>query len=117
MKKPVVQSDYRAPTAFGINSIWKNLAVGGYHGLAIRDDNSMVAWGQNEHGQLGIGNTKDSMQPVQVGGDTDWLHVAAGRHHTLAIKTTGSLWAWGSNQYGQLGNGQKRYGPRMVLSP
>ena len=93
------------------------MASSGYHGMAVRDDNSMVVWGENSHGQLGIGTTRDAPQPVQESGATNWLYIAAGRMHSLAIKTDGSLWARGSNKYGQLGHEQKRFGPRHVLTP
>ena len=35
------------------------VAVGGSHGLALRSDGTVWAWGQNDHGQLGRGTVSD----------------------------------------------------------
>jgi alpha-tubulin suppressor-like RCC1 family protein len=42
------------------------LSAGTTHGLALRQDGSVMAWGHNAYGQLGIGNTTDQVTPVQV---------------------------------------------------
>jgi alpha-tubulin suppressor-like RCC1 family protein len=63
------------------------------------------AWGDNGHGELGLGDTADRSSPVQVGGLTSWNLISAGQYYSLAIKTDGSLWAWGFNGNGRLGLG------------
>ena len=69
----------------------------------------MWAWGLNDVGQLGIGNTTNQFIPVQVGSDTDWVDVVSGGsgndQFTIATKSDGTVWAWGDNQVGQYGNG------------
>lgn len=44
------------------------MAAGYYHTLALKDDQTVWAWGYNNHGQLGDGTTTDSYTPVQVSG-------------------------------------------------
>ena len=46
---------------------------------------TLWAWGDNDRGQLGLGDTVNRYVPIQVGRDTDWKMVAAGRH-AIAIK-------------------------------
>src|SRR5262249_11945724 len=57
------------------------------------------------YGQLGNGNTGQSLTAVQVSGLTHVIAIAAGLQSGLALKSDGTVWAWGENNYGQLGNG------------
>ena len=65
---------------------------------------NLYAWGRNNNGQLGLGNTTDYSSPSQVGSLTNWLQITS-QYETLAIKTDGTLWAWGRNGDGALGQG------------
>lgn len=88
--------------------LWKGIAAGNLHTLAIRDDGSLWAFGYNAGGELGTGSlSSHSEVPVQVGQDLDWASVAAGDWHSVGIRTDGSLWAWGQNANGQLGQGDR----------
>lgn len=95
------------PTLISPANKWKSVVAGVYHTVAIGQNGTIWAWGDNFGGQLGIGNFVNSNVPVQVGTDADWVTVACGWRHTLAIKEDGSLWAWGDNGMGQLGNGSR----------
>ncbi len=75
------------------------------HGLAVRSDGTVWAWGDNRWGQLGDGSTTTRLTPVQVTGLTGATQVAAGRAISLALRSDGTVWAWGNNQAGQLGRG------------
>jgi hypothetical protein len=79
------------------------VAVGGDHTVAVKDDDSLWAWGWNLFGQLGDPAIYLTSTPVLIG--SDFSAVAAGTFHTIALKNDGSLWAWGDNAYGQLGDG------------
>lgn len=65
---------------------------------------TLYAWGANQAGQHGLGDTSARSSPVQVGSDTDWASVV-GHSSTYALKTDGTLWSWGQNISGALGNG------------
>ncbi|NLH98577.1 MAG: hypothetical protein GX446_03690 [Chthonomonadales bacterium] len=89
--------------------------AGGYgHSMVLLNDGRLFAWGWNGYGQLGLGDKRDRLAPVEV---TELLGrrvaaVSAGFAHTLAITEDGALWAWGLNSDGQLGLGD--VSPRLA---
>ncbi len=76
-----------------------------YHDLMITNNGKLFAWGRNNFGQLGLGDSTSQSIATQVGTDSTWAYVACGNFHSMAIKNDGSLFAWGNNVYSQLGNG------------
>jgi alpha-tubulin suppressor-like RCC1 family protein len=44
------------------------IAVGAFHNLALQEDGTLWAWGNNEYGQLGTGDTQPRSQPIHVQG-------------------------------------------------
>lgn len=87
--------------AYGID--WEQVENGYYFSIAIKDDGTLWAWGDNYAGTLGDGTTDDKSSPIQIGSDTNWSFISCGDNHTAAIKTDGTLWIWGSNYNYQLG--------------
>ena len=100
------------------------ISAGDYHSLAVKEDGSLWAWGDNYSGRLGDGtvtvykgneiaedNNKSS--PVKIMDDV--ASVSAGFYHSLAVKTDNSLWAWGSGSL--LGNGSTidRSSPVIIM--
>ena len=63
--------------------------------------------GENQYGNLGLGNTTDRSSFTQVGALTTWSKLSAGMEDTFAIKTDGTLWACGRNAWGVLGQGDE----------
>lgn len=84
--------------------LWKMIACGLTHTIAIKSDGTLWATGGNLYGQLGLGDNIDRNSFVQVGADT-WIYIAAGQGFTIAIRSDGSLWGCGRNYAGQLGLG------------
>lgn len=81
------------------------IAAGEDHNLALKADGTVLAWGSNDYGQLGIGSEDDQAAAVPVGGLAGIVALAAGSRHSLALKGDGTVWAWGYNDYGELGQG------------
>jgi len=108
-----------------------SVSAGMFHTLAIREDGSVWAWGDNTFGQLGNGRwglDAHSAVPVQVRGPGGEGHlqgavaVRGGRDHSVALLDDGTVWAWGSRCHGQLGDGVRdsnRWSthPVQVLGP
>jgi alpha-tubulin suppressor-like RCC1 family protein len=42
------------------------IAVGAFHNLALTVDGVLWAWGNNEYGQLGTGDTQPRSQPIHI---------------------------------------------------
>lgn len=95
------------PVQIGTDANWRTVSegAGANHSLAIREDGTLWAWGDNRFGQLGLGHINEVYEPVRVGTNANWESVAAGWRHTLALRTDGTLWAFGDNRFGQLGTG------------
>ena len=81
-------------------------ASGGYgHSLVRQSNGAVFAWGRNDYGQLGLGNTINRSTPTKIAGLTDVAAINAGAYHSFILKADGSLLACGRNDYGQLGLG------------
>jgi alpha-tubulin suppressor-like RCC1 family protein/murein DD-endopeptidase MepM/ murein hydrolase activator NlpD len=80
------------------------IAAGGNHSLALKSDGTLLSWGENASGQLGIGcflyNCSSAFFPKQVIAGV--VSIAAGRLHSLAVKSDGTVWGWGRPNEGEL---------------
>ena len=96
-----------SPNQIGTLTTWSKLGLGveTNSSLAIKTDGTLWSWGQNNFGQLGLGNTTNYSSPKQVGALTTWATVAGLQRSAVAVKTDGTLWSWGRNANGQLGLG------------
>jgi alpha-tubulin suppressor-like RCC1 family protein len=83
------------PTRIGTDSDWTQIAVGASHSLALKRDGSLWGWGQNDHGQVGDGGTRNQFAVTQIGHDRDWSAITAGAASSFALKKDGTLWGWG----------------------
>lgn len=91
-------------SATGFEKLQK-VAAGSDFSLALKDDGSVWAWGANDSGQLGAGNTVASVLPQRVTLPVDAIITElAARNHALALQNNGAIWAWGKNDMGQLGD-------------
>ena len=86
-----------APTA--------KLAAGSSHSAAIKSDGSLLTWGYNDSGQLGLGSTGGARTAPQTVTGSSYKSLTLGGSHSVALKTDGSLWTGGGNASGQLGDG------------
>jgi Regulator of chromosome condensation (RCC1) repeat len=95
----------------------RDIAAGGGHSLALRNDGTVWTRGFNDFGQLGV-----STAPLDIASSArqvqdlkDIVAIAAGDNFSLALKSDGTVWAWGANDRGQLGapSGDK-CGPKQL---
>uniref|UniRef100_A0A0D9VH12 RCC1-like domain-containing protein n=1 Tax=Leersia perrieri TaxID=77586 RepID=A0A0D9VH12_9ORYZ len=96
------------------------IACGDSHCLAVTNAGHVHSWGRNQNGQLGLGNTEDSLLPqkIQAFEGVRVKMIAAGAEHTAAVTEDGDLYGWGWGRYGNLGLGDRndRLIPEKVSS-
>jgi serine/threonine protein kinase/alpha-tubulin suppressor-like RCC1 family protein len=92
------------------------LAAGESHTCALRRDGSVMCWGSNAQGAVGVAGEGTQASPVVVGGAGPAVRIAAGYHHTCVVRRDRSLVCWGENTTCQLGVGsfQAPRGPQLV---
>jgi alpha-tubulin suppressor-like RCC1 family protein len=82
----------------------RQVAAGGLQALVLLDNGEVHAWGLNDVGQLGVGDSLSRTAPTKVTLPRAAIAVAAGRQFSLALLDDGRVFAWGANDLGQLGN-------------
>lgn len=79
----------------GINHV-KAIASSSFHMLALKDDGTVWAWGDNDNGQLGQpASLKHSDKPVKVPGIGNVIDISAYRSESYALLADGTVMAWG----------------------
>jgi alpha-tubulin suppressor-like RCC1 family protein len=75
----------RPVNTIGVGSGITQLSAGGAHVLALKSNGTVLAWGNNQLSQLGIGSQASVTGPVQVTGLASATQVAAGLDVSFAI--------------------------------
>lgn len=90
----------------------KNVSCGADHTLALLDDGSLLAWGRNSAGQLGVGDIVNRNEPTIVQINIPIEKIEAGKEASFAYTNTTAM-SWGKNGYAQLllGNRTAQYTP------
>lgn len=110
-----VEFDQAVPElAVGVSDV-QAVDGGPRNGYALRTNGTIVAWGNNDAGQLGNGWTSNnpatggtgggSAVPVPVANLTGITAIAGGGATVFALRNDGAVWAWGAGTLGLLGNG------------
>ena len=97
----------KSPLAVSLGGVTVTaIAAGWDHSLAIKGaDRMLLAWGLNNYGQLGVGDTTNRLTPASTIDGLAVKAIACGGAHSLAILTSNGVMAWGLNNHGQLGQG------------
>jgi alpha-tubulin suppressor-like RCC1 family protein len=88
-----------------------DICLGNQHTVACDSSGNCYAWGYNNSGQLGQGDTTSRNTPVKVkgvGGSgflTNIIKVSASMDVSYAVDSSGNCYAWGNGTNGRLGQG------------
>ncbi|XP_064507956.1 probable E3 ubiquitin-protein ligase HERC3 isoform X1 [Pseudopipra pipra] len=84
------------------------IACGGQHAMALSRGGELFTWGQNAHGQLGLGSQATFIPQAQLVERLKGIplaQIAAGGAHSTTVSLSGAVYSWGKNDFGQLGLG------------
>ncbi|ROL46519.1 E3 ISG15--protein ligase HERC5 [Anabarilius grahami] len=97
------------------------IACGDQHSMALTKEGQLFVWGENSHGQLGLGKEELitlSPQPLKSMCGIPLAQISAGGDHSFVLSLSGVVFGWGKNSAGQLGLGDTtdRHVPTVVNS-
>jgi alpha-tubulin suppressor-like RCC1 family protein len=100
-------SDRPVRLSFPVRGHVTSLFAGCEHSLALLSSGTLLAWGDDQFGQLGDdgGTSKETPVKVLLPADTKIRAVSAGCTDSYALTAKGHVLAWGYNIVGQLGDG------------
>lgn len=84
------------------------VACGSMHTLILTRGGKIFSWGDNQYGQLGMGDKGESSdKPVELKSlhGLPIVQIASGGFHCLTLTCSGTIFGWGKNNFGQLGLG------------
>ena len=97
----------------------EDIACGGKHALALLSNGTVLAWGCNNNGQLGLGSLHSQHRPKQIPALPLIKAIASGASHSVFLSEKGHVFVCGRGLEGQLGCGaQVKYHtcPHIVKS-
>lgn len=84
------------------------LVCGYNHSLCLTENGKIYAWGNNQHGQLGFGDTVNRYVPESIPffqkSSKSVKRIVSGQFHNVVLCENGT-YVWGRNDFGQLGVG------------
>ena len=95
-----------------IYAVWekeavKQMALGYKHTLLLTNTNKLYASGNNQYGQLGLGNKNNQKALLEINSDNynnkTIAKIYAGGSHSFILTEDGEVYAFGNNKNGQLG--------------
>lgn len=106
--------------SLGTNDDWRYVAAGANHTAAVKTDNTIWGWGNNNAGQTGNENPGTGAGYAQQTPDlyvstfTNHAYATSGTNFSVALRTNGTLWSLGVNSQGQLGLGYTSSSPNYI---
>ncbi|KAH3756159.1 UVB-resistance 8 [Pelomyxa schiedti] len=99
---PVTCTPHPIPALGGRNVT--QISCGAWHSAALYHSGELYTWGNNEQGQLGLGDLYNRNTPQLVSSiNGPVAFVSCGCTNTFAVRGNGVVFSWGNNEYGQLG--------------
>lgn len=114
-----------APIELEIRSAWgrvRKISAGDEFTLALTSRHLLLAWGQNGHGELGVGDTHPRVQPIVVelpDAKGRVIDIQAGARSATVLTSAGEVYTWGETRMGQGGHGKEvdnQLRPRRIAS-
>ena len=91
---------------------------GATHTCILLDDGGVMCWGRDNLGQLGNGDTSDTIHApssnVELPEGRAATDLSVGDHHSCALLDNGSVACWGQNNHGQLGDDATTNRPILI---
>lgn len=95
------------------------IASGAYHTLILTVSGNIFAFGRNDFGQLGFGDTEHRLYPMNLKflNQLKACYISCGENFTAVLTLDGGVFTFGACMYGQLGHNTTthEYLPRKVL--
>ncbi len=95
------------------------IAAGDRHSLVVLENGEVYAFGWNDDGWLGLGDTIERWTPTRIPALPGVaVAVAGGSYHSLVLLANGEVYAFGQNVVGQLGLGDtiERWTPTKITT-
>lgn len=89
-----LEFDHRPIRIEGLSDV-RAVYAGDEHSFAVHTNGTVSAWGNNDDGQLGLGDYDNRYSPELVEGLTEVRMLAATHYASVAISETGTVWMWG----------------------
>ncbi len=106
------------PISVGASRTAVALAAGSNHTCALLDNRSVMCWGRNTEGSLGITSTDGNLSKTAIAIDFTGAtvqQIASGNGHAcLVLRNTGKLRCWGKNDTCQVGNNPTSCGTNVT---
>ena len=80
---------------------------GSTQSLFLDSEGNVFSFGDNSHGQLGLGHYTDQNELNKISNIPPIKIISCGNANSYLVDVEGNLWSFGNNQYGQLGHGDK----------
>ncbi|KAM9953555.1 hypothetical protein ACTFIR_008630 [Dictyostelium discoideum] len=98
---------YRFPTTIDLlkNTFVEKVIGGRSFTLVLTRDGKVLGFGENNFGQLGLGDTRNrtAPTPVETLNNQHIIDIGVGLDHSIAVTKAGHVFGWGYNVEGQIG--------------
>ena len=103
------QGDYGVSMPYHVELPTKAIAVsaGLDNNAALLVDGTIMVWGTNDDGRLGLDGVNHAHTPVAIPDLPRMVDIACGSTFMLALDEKGQVWSWGGNFSGTLGDGRQ----------
>lgn len=87
-------------------SLVTDIVSGDDHHCVLLTDGTVSCWGNNQLGQLGLGDTTFRALPTPVPGLSDVVELESSGATVCARRSDGTVWCWGRSDVGRVGDGE-----------